>query len=386
MPHGTAEQAVREGIVSETSEFDGSATLARPSGLPAGLDGFSLIQRATLRRRALHALQAFLHCSGAAALYVWSRRIRGATILMYHSVSADEEVAWIDPRNRISSRHFEVQMHYLHRHRRVISMTALAEVLERDGGLPAGTVVLTFDDGYRDNLHVAAPILKRYGLPATLYLTTGYIERGETQWVDQLYTAFRCRTQQELHLPGEAALRFDLQSPHQARAAYRAVADHLLVAPYAARQELLHEVKDQLRPWARPPRLTMLWEEACQLQREYPHVEIGVHTRDHIDLTSQPNAVVRREVEGCVADVERELGYHPTHFSFPYSRWNEVSSQAVRDAGLRSAVAEGSDCLVRPGSDLYALPRIAAPESLTRLAFMTSGAFPALPLALTGRA
>ena len=46
---------------------------------------------------------------------------------------------------------------------------------------------ITFDDGYRDNLTVAAPILEKYRLPATLFLATGYVERGETQWSDTLH-------------------------------------------------------------------------------------------------------------------------------------------------------------------------------------------------------
>ena len=68
-----------------------------------------------------------------------------------------------------------------------------------DGTLPAGALAITFDDGYADNLAVAAPILQRYGIPATVFISTGYLD-GRCMWNDLVIEAFRSSKQAELDL------------------------------------------------------------------------------------------------------------------------------------------------------------------------------------------
>src|SRR5687767_12094265 len=151
-----------------------------------------------LRRRVFHGLQKAVYWSGAAAIYKQWRSVDGAKILMYHSICEPTLCQWIDPANSNTSECFQAQMSFLCEHRSVVSMDTLVESLRAGRELPAGTVALTFDDGYRDTLLVAAPILARLGLPATLYLPTGYIQRRQNQWIDDLYSFFCRRQRQEL--------------------------------------------------------------------------------------------------------------------------------------------------------------------------------------------
>ena len=188
-----------------------------------------------LKRSLLYAAQAVLHWTGVGALYVRARRANGAVILMYHSVAGDDAGRWLDPRSRVCAERFEAQMRYLARRRHVVSMTELVEAIEADGELQAGTVALTFDDGYRDNADVASPILAKHGLPWTLYLPTGYISEGEAQWIDQLHTMFMARTRDELSLDDWGLGRPDLRSSHTSRTAYQPVADRLLGASQGQR-------------------------------------------------------------------------------------------------------------------------------------------------------
>lgn len=355
-----------------------------PRSLP-DFEPFRTVPRLSLKRRLLYVLHGTLHFSGIGALYVHTQRIVGAVILMYHSVAPAHEAGWIDPREHTTPALFERQARFLARHRRVVSMTQLVEVIKRGGALPAGTVVITFDDGYLDNLTVAAPILKRYGLSATLYLPTGYINRGANQWVDRLYAMFRARTNNNLALEFDDRQTFDLRDCRQRLAAYHHVAARLLGAELTARERLLVHVADQLAPCAQPPRLTMTWGDVRRLLREYPELEIGIHTAEHLDLSACSETVARAEIEACIADVERELGCRPAHFSFPYSRSTERTCQLVKEIGLRSAVASECGSLVGVGADPFSLPRTAIPRSMALLRFMTSGAYPGLPKALVGR-
>ncbi len=340
----------------------------------------------SVRRRCLHGLQAALAASRLDSLYVRARGIRGTTILMYHSVAGGEAADWIDPRNRVDPARFERQVAFLARHRSVVSVSDLAGALQEGRDLPAGTVVLTFDDGYLDNLTVAAPILARHDLPAALYLATGYVARGEPQWIDRLHGFFRTRTRDRLELPGRPPEGFDLRDPQAGRRAYGEASALLLSAGFEEREAMLSDWEGQLGAAGRPPRLTLTWEDARDLIRRFPRWEIGGHTRGHVDLSAHGPERAGLEIAGCAEDLRRELGLRADHFSFPYGRSTPDAVARVRQCGFRSATASGAECLITGGSDRFALARIDPLMSLLRLRFVTSGAYPALSRGLVGRA
>jgi len=329
---------------------------------------------------------AALHYSGAGTAYVAARHVQGAIVFMYHSVAEPDAAQWIDSRNHIPAEGFQRHVRFLARHRSVVSMTELVDAVAGGRSLPAGTVVLTFDDGYLDNLTVAAPILARYRLPATLYLATGYVREGKPQWVDRLYSAFRARSQETLWLDEPAPRRFALRSPRAVLAAYHLLCRSLLVADLAKREAILQATEDQLAPTEPPPRLTMTWDDVRQLRKCHPMFEIGVHTCDHLDLSVHSGEVARAQLEEPVAEIERELGIQPRHFSFPYSRSAADTGELVARTGFRSAVVAEEGVLIGAGADPLALARIPAPRSMALFRFMSSGAYPGLPRALFGRA
>ena len=333
-----------------------------------------------LRRRLLLGSQQVMYWSGAVSLYVRARSIHGAIILMYHSVPPRDHARWIHPCNRVVPETFEAQMRFLARRRRVTSMAELVDQLSAGQRPKLGTVVITFDDGYLDTRDVAAPILERYQFPATLYLPTGYVQRGETQWADRLYTTFASRTRDRFSLSDyDASCAVDAQSFEQ-------TAEKLLTASYETREKLLEHLADQLKPAAQPPRLTMTWDDVRDMKMRYPLFDIGGHTVDHIDLRTHGGDAARTEIQGCFNDIRRELGEPPRHFSFPYSRSSDETQWMVEEAGFSSAVAAGSNPLIDAGANRFALPRIEPPCSMSLFRFRTSGAYPGLSLALTGRA
>ena len=300
------------------------------------------------------AVGAAVHWTGAGRAFERAVRPSGAIILMYHSVAADDAARFIEPGNRIAPRLFERQMAFLREHRRVVALSELVEDLVRGRTPPAGTVCITFDDGYRDNLTVAAPILEKYRLPATLYLVTGCVERRETQWSDKLHWLFTRATPE-----------------------YRRLHAYLLEAGHEERVAMLAELERRFAPQERPPRLTLDWDEARRLCRRYPRIEIAGHTREHLDLTRHPGEA-RAQIDGCAEDLRRELGVEPRHFSYPYARWCARTRAAVVAGGWASAVGMGTQPRIGAASDRFAMPRVEAPRSITQLAFKTSGAYPGI--------
>ena len=324
-----------------------------------------------------------MYWSGAAALYVRASGAGGAAIVAYHSVTDGSIERWIDPRHAISLKAFERQMEFLARRRNVVSIGVLVDALEREEPVDPGTVVITFDDGYRDTLELAAPVLDRCGLPAIVYLSTGSVSQRVNQWVDELYSAFRFRGRHQLRLGGQA---YDLAREDGCFEAYHSIAERMLLANRSERDALLGAVRAQLSPVERPPRLMLTWPEVKELTRRYPRFEIGAHTREHLDLTECGEEVVRAEIENSKADIAGELDLEVQHMAFPYGRTDDRIREIVADSSLRSAVIGESMSLVRSGTDRLAMPRIQPGSGMTQFRFQTSGAYPDLPLALLGRA
>jgi peptidoglycan/xylan/chitin deacetylase (PgdA/CDA1 family) len=339
-----------------------------------------LLKRAWAQRR--EAAGAVLYWLGLGHGFAALTRPTGAVILMYHSVAPDELAEFIDPPNRLAPQDFERQMAFLHNHRRVVSLSDLVTQLESGRSPAAGTVCVTFDDGYLDNLTTAAPILERYALPATMFVPTGYIDRAETQWADALHRLFLQRTANQLRIPS-IGLAADLNGHRQRAAARKLLHKRLLEATYAERHELLVEVEHQLRPTGPAPRLTMNWDELRELARRYPLFDIGGHSRGHTDLRAYRGEIARDEIAGCAEDLRRELKREPQHFSFPYGRWSEESRSLVRAAGWRSAMGDSNDFRIGLSTDRYVMARPDTPNSMTALRFRTSAAFPGV-LSLLG--
>ena len=317
-----------------------------------------------------------MHWSGAGRAYEAAARPTGAIVLMYHSVARDEAAEFIEPRIRMSPGMFERQMAFLSEHRRVLPLSRVVEELASGESPAAGTVCITFDDGYLDNLTVAAPILEKYGLPATLYLATGYVERAETQWADILHWLFEYRSADRLSIPSAGLQEANLATPAGRAAALGVLHGHLLESGHEVRTRVLAEAERQLAPAGKPPRLTLNWDDARELRRRYPLFEIGGHTRDHIDLRKHTGEAARAQIAGCAEDLRRELGVEPRHFSYPYERWCAESRDAVIASGWRSAVGTGEGFRVAAATDRYAIPRVESPHTMTGLRFKTSGAYP----------
>lgn len=326
-----------------------------------------------LRRRAIgFALQ----WSGAATAFERVSRPDGAIVLMYHSVAGEDLAGYIDPPNRLPPALFERQMAYLARHRTVVPLSEAIDAIAAGRTPRAGTVCITFDDGYLDNLTVAAPILAKYRLPATLFLATGYVQRAEAQWADALHRMFRNRSVDQLRLPSLGSDTWHLASAAGRRAARQAIHPKLLEATSDARGDLLAAIERALAPTGPDPRLTLNWDEARELRRRFPLFEFGGHTREHIDLRTHRAGIAREEIDACADDLHRELGAMPRHFSFPYGRWCEETRRLVLASGWQSAVGANQRIRLDRFSDRFAIARVEAPRTVAELRFVTGGAFP----------
>lgn len=329
----------------------------------------------SLKRAIVHQLQRGLYLSGAAWAYRRVAAPRGALIIMYHSVVDEDNAAFIDQRFSVTVDQFEEQLRYLKRNANVISMSEMVDCLSGGGRLPEKAVVLTFDDGYMNNLTHAAPLLEKYDLPAMIYLCTGYIDRQQSQWDDVLYSMFQFRTAQRLEWQGAV---YDLADAKTLSDVFGTVGGALITATVSERDQILGEIKTQLQPDCEIPQLTMGWNDVRSLATQYPKIELGLHTADHLDMTRLTPEQLETEVTKSRETYSRELGHEAEHYSYPYGRHTETVAEQLKGMGFKSAVITQPTALVTAKSHPFMMPRYEISSSLLDLKLWMSGAFPDL--------
>jgi hypothetical protein len=144
--------------------------------------GLEKVPPPSLTRRAKEAVKILISSGPLASL---AKSYAGlTTILMYHQISPERTPpTGFDPNIGlcVPVELFEQQVQYLSRHYRCLSLPQALDGL-RAGTLRQPSVVLTIDDGYRDSLLLALPVLERYRVPATIYVTTGYVQGTASLW------------------------------------------------------------------------------------------------------------------------------------------------------------------------------------------------------------
>jgi len=290
------------------------------------------------RAAALRALSSALYHSGIVGplTALAGRARRGPTfqVLTFHRVG-DAGDPFLPA---MPTRVFEAQMTHIARHYRVFTVEDLVERM-RSGRVPRNALAITFDDGYRDNLTEAAPILARHGLPATVFLTTGCIGTGQIPWFDQLAIALKTTPREALRLSADRIL--PLGTEDERLRALDASLGHLKRVTDEERRDGLDRILDQLGGSApgETKSLMLTWDEVQALRVQ--GFAVGAHTVSHPILSRTSADRAWEEIYGCKRDIERHLGGPVRGFAYPNGGardYTETVKHLVREAGFAWAV------------------------------------------------
>ena len=223
-------------------------------------------------------------------------------------------------------------------------------------------VVVTFDDGYADNLINAVPIAEAKGFPITVFVTSGAIGSQNGFWWDRLGTLLRSRPSaiSDVTLPaGEGIVRVGLGSPSR-RKDLQSVRRHLLSLPVTKIHRVLDAIAEQWGISAAPPpdARPLTLSEFTQLASSNV-VTIGDHTVDHVLLRGLEADDQKQMISFSKEQLERLSGRTISHFAYPFGGTDAFDGHtvdAVRSAGFDTA------CTTIPGnasstSDPLRLPR-----------------------------
>ncbi len=278
-------------------------------------------------------------------------------ILIFHRVLAKPDPFAMAP---ISEAAFDELLVALTRTFRILPLGELIERSEK-GDLPARSLALTFDDGYRDNATTALPLLRKHRAHATIFLATGLIGTGECAWYDRVLESFRgspCEGWDGTDL-GVGQVKLISQAV-RANTAFRAL-EGLKRLPAAERDARISRLEDELDSHPPRPQLMLNWDEARVL-RDSGWVELGAHTHSHPILSRCDDATVAEEIKLSRDILERELGVVPRLFAYPNGRrddFDERAKRALRDLGFRAAMTTESGVNAR-NTDRFELLRLQA--------------------------
>jgi peptidoglycan/xylan/chitin deacetylase (PgdA/CDA1 family) len=323
-----------------------------------------------LRRAVAPAAKTVLFRTGVYGLIRRTRPNQRVAILRYHAVCGSEGYEYADPHICVSPGAFRAHVEYLTDHYAVISLDDAVSALKGEKSLPDNAVVLTFDDGYADNL-IAAQILHEYGATATFYLTADCLAGGKPFWPSEVRQVVPRLTVPNLVLSiGDRRCDWPLTSADEREAAIQGVTRLFKSVTIPQREALriqLRAIAGLEQPLPSP---MLTWEQIREMQRL--GMSMGAHTLTHPNLPSAGLADATAEIVGAKRRLEHELGTRVTQFSYPNggaeTYYNEDLQHAVAAAGYLGA-ATSRNGFAGQGSDPYALERIQVAERVEDLAF-----------------
>lgn len=254
-----------------------------------------------------------------------------------------------------------------------VSLTLVGQSLKTGKPLPANSLAITVDDGYRDFFLYGYPVFRDFNLPVTVYLVSDFLDRQSWLWWDKLQYSFQNTAEQSLSVewPSGHKQDFIIETREQRRRVYEEVRECLKKVGDDDRLRLLEQIPERLRveiPPSPPPEWSPLgWDEVRQMSRE--GIEFGAHTKSHPILSRISDiAKIQDEIAGCKARIEEELGQTILHFSYPNGTLADINKQSVEaviQAGFCTAVTAERGLNSR-NTDLFLMRRVGAePDGAT---------------------
>jgi len=243
----------------------------------------------------------------------------------------------------------------------IVPMDAVPERLAMGGG-SRRFAALTFDDGGRDNLIHAAPVLQRHEAPFTVYVTTGFASGTTAPWWHVIEQAVHAASALIINA-GDGLRRFDTSDQSKKQRAARTLHDILWRASEPVRASLASELAAQARLnlAALTRELCMDWNDLRQIAA-LPGCAIGAHTMTHPNLAALDEGAAMREISEARDEIRERLGVAVNHFAYPYGVPDCCETrefECARLAGFATAVTTRRG-LVAQGDvhGLVSLPRV----------------------------
>ena len=294
-----------------------------------------------------------------------SRFARSVPILAYHRIvdlPDEDEFPFDVELVSASVSAFAEQMTFAKDHYQPITLATLLECVDNGRPPPRGAIVVTFDDGFADNYHNAFQVLRRLGIPATYFLSTGYLDRQQMFWYEKLTHEVMTTRATQLRFLDEAPLAIGDGAPSR-RGVLAVLLRRLKRVPNQVRLDCLADLERQLQP---PEDCNgdsrsgpMTWEQVAEMSRA--GIEFGSHAVTHPVLSMLDPKDLDFELRASKASIEAVTGNPCQTIAYPVGgpeAFNPRVQQAVQAAGYRLGLTYMSGVDVPAAWNPYALHRL----------------------------
>ncbi|NOX32302.1 MAG: polysaccharide deacetylase family protein [Deltaproteobacteria bacterium] len=249
-------------------------------------------------------------------------------ILFYHRINDYKDPFSIDS---VSTRDFDDQMKYVSQSYNVLSLEEIYHCIKKDKKLPDQCIAITFDDGYEDNYTNAYQILKKYDLPATIFLTVDCIDTQTPLWFDRILHAFKTTQEKKIIPPWDEKI-IEIETTDQKLHAAHLVLEQLKKTDNDQRIKLISVILNDLGNTSNMKinknAMILNWSQV----REMGHhkISFGSHTMTHPILTNISGSQLQWELATSRKIIEEQTG-HPVYFiAYPNGQSSDYDEQVIR--------------------------------------------------------
>jgi len=313
-------------------------------------------------------LRNLVRYSGLLRAWLYLRRKR-ITILTLHGVAErSSDQRWAPLRQQLAPQQLDACLSVLSKYYSFISLADAIEVLTGSKPSPPNGLVITLDDGYRNSITHALPVLRRHGAPATVFLSTGHTSDQSPFWFDRLDFALQRvpASRRSIALFGEA-VEIDPSSEEALRESYGRL--RCLVKSKSSCDLLFHKEMNRIATeletesgdslehfirtddWASP----MTWKDVNLALSS--GLTIGSHAVGHFRLGLLPGPEVRKQLADSKLEIESRTGRPCFALAYPDGSFTNETIEIARECGYTCAVTsdKGTNAV---GCDLLALRRV----------------------------
>ncbi len=315
-------------------------------------------------------------------------------ILRYHSIVSPEDNYYASPSICISLDKFEKQIRYISRNFQVISLDTVADCIQNNEDFPEKAVVITFDDGYKDNYN-AYRVLKKYNITGTFYIAAGCIDNTSTLWLFEVIYLVSKTNQKLITIKlnntnntnntkntknqnsgnrGQNTLRFPLENSKDRSLAIRRITEviksHDLIIREDIRSQLRAQTSDVIDLKEKSEKVMLSWNQVREMVQN--GMSIGGHTMTHLNLPNAKEDDALREITECKALIQEKTGMPAHHFSYPnggnYDYYNDSIIKMVKKSGYRTAATSNNGVAVFPCNP-FELKRLRVTSNLAEILY-----------------
>jgi peptidoglycan/xylan/chitin deacetylase (PgdA/CDA1 family) len=261
-------------------------------------------------------------------------------ILLYHRFTTDADS------NFVSQAVFDMQINFLRKNFTIVSLWELSDQLKNQKKIKPNTVVITVDDGYEDFYKYAFPVLRKYSVPAIIYVTSDFIEKKTWLWPDKIDYILKKSSFNVVSINFQGNdNKYQLTHETSRKKAWNDLADYCLTLSNKNKNEFIQELSSELGvdvPKIAPESYSPLtWDQIREMSRN--DIDIGSHTCTHPKLTMvETKSELLNEIINSKIKIEAALDKKVYSFSYPNGTKNDIDKnikKLVKMAGYDNAVA-----------------------------------------------